>query len=89
VAYEAVEAFSHPTTFFQLWAYDECIARHRREHRWMAFIDADEFLQLRDASVPNLPALLSQYEDEAGLAVNWQVGAAARAFLRSSSWRTE
>ena len=77
VEYELVDNFSHPTTFFQLWAYDECIARHRREHRWMAFIDVDEFLLLRDPSVHSLPALLSQYEDEVGLAVNWQVGRCA------------
>ena len=41
-------------------------------HEWMAFIDADEFLLLRDAS-PSLPILLAGYEDAGGLAVNWRV----------------
>ncbi len=73
VDYESVAGFSHPTGFFQLWAYDACIQRYRRQHRWMAFIDVDEFLLLRDPSAASLPALLSEYEDQVGLAVNWQV----------------
>ena len=39
----------------------------------MAFIDADEFFVIKDGT-PSLPALLREYEDFGGLAVNWQVG---------------
>lgn len=42
----------------------------------MAFIDADEFLILRDATVADLPTLLREYDDQdtiGGLAVNWIV----------------
>ena len=41
----------------------------------MAFIDADEFFVIKDGT-PGLPALLREYEDFGGLAVNWQVGCA-------------
>lgn len=36
----------------------------------MAFIDVDEFLMLRDGT-PDMPALLRDYEQYGGLAVNW------------------
>ena len=52
--------------------YDTCIQQYRARHRWMAFIDADEFFVLRDARAPDLPALLAEYEQFGALAVNWQ-----------------
>ena len=55
----------------QLYVYDQCIARYRARHQFIAFIDVDEFIFLRDPSVANLPALLHEYEDQGGLAVNW------------------
>ncbi|KAL3142312.1 hypothetical protein ABBQ38_002653 [Trebouxia sp. C0009 RCD-2024] len=55
----------------QLYVYDQCIARYRSKHQFIAFIDVDEFLILRDDTVANLPALLHEYEDEGGLVVNW------------------
>ena len=55
----------------QLYVYDQCITRYRSRHQFIAFIDVDEFLFLRDQSVANMPALLHEYEAEAGLAVNW------------------
>ena len=39
----------------------------------MAFIDADEFLVVKDATVASLPKLLSEYTDYGALAANWQV----------------
>jgi hypothetical protein len=56
----------------QLYVYDTCIQQYRARHRWMAFIDADEFFVLRDARAPDLPALLAEYEQFGALAVNWQ-----------------
>lgn len=55
----------------QLYVYDQCIARYRARHQFIAFLDVDEFLFLRDQSVANMPALLHEYEAEAGLVVNW------------------
>ena len=55
----------------QLYVYDQCINRYRSRHQFIAFIDVDEFLFLRDKSVANIPALLHEYEEYGGLAVNW------------------
>ena len=60
----------------QLYIYSKCIRDHGSRHRWMAFIDADEFFVIKDGT-PSLPALLRDYEDFGGLAVNWQVGFAS------------
>ncbi len=40
----------------------------------MAFIDVDEFLVVKDATMASLPKLLSEYTDYGALAANWQVG---------------
>lgn len=55
----------------QLWVYNECIKQYRTRHQFIAFIDVDEFLILRDSSSVSLPALLHDYEEYGGLAVNW------------------
>ena len=55
----------------QLWVYNECINQYRALHQFVAFIDVDEFLILRDPSTVTLPALLHDYEEYGGLAVNW------------------
>lgn len=55
----------------QLYVYDQCIAHYRARHQFIAFIDVDEFLFLRDPKVADMPALLHDYEAYGGLAVNW------------------
>ena len=55
----------------QLWVYNECIKQYRARHQFIAFIDVDEFLFLRDPSLVSIPAMLHQYEEYGGLAVNW------------------
>ncbi|KAK9834899.1 hypothetical protein WJX81_007252 [Elliptochloris bilobata] len=65
----------HPQKYYaraQLYVYSKCLADHALQHRWMAFMDADEFFVLKDGT-PDLPALLRDYEDFGGLAVNWQL----------------
>ena len=52
--------------------YDTCLARHGRAHRFMGFLDADEFVILMEPKA-SLPDLLQEYEDFGGLAMNWQV----------------
>lgn len=37
-----------------------------------AFIDSDEFMVLTDGT-PSLPAMLADYEDKAGLVLNWRI----------------
>ena len=66
-------------------AHDNCPCRHK--HRWLGFLDVDEFVVLHTAADaadtetqqdateaqarPDIRALLSQYEAFGGLALNW------------------
>lgn len=53
----------------QLAAYDDCMARHRFDARWIAFIDLDEFIvPMQDASIP---AFLRRFEAFAAVEINW------------------
>ncbi|KAI7840766.1 hypothetical protein COHA_005580 [Chlorella ohadii] len=56
----------------QVALYDRCLERWGSRHEFMAFIDTDEFLVLRDGT-PDLPTLLKDYMEYGGLVVNWQV----------------
>lgn len=50
-------------------AYIHCIASFRHEARWIAFIDADEFL-FSPTGAP-LPDVLGGFGDSSAIAVNW------------------
>lgn len=55
----------------QLAAYDDCIALHRFDSRWIAFIDLDEFIvPLKDKSIPEF---LNRLEDRPNVEINWLV----------------
>ena len=51
--------------------YNEGLELARKETRWLAIVDPDEFLV--PLQTKNLPSLLISYEKYGGLAVNWQV----------------
>lgn len=55
----------------QLYVYDQCINRYKGNHQFIAFIDIDEFLFLRDPNISSMPQLLQDYESYGALAVNW------------------
>ena len=55
----------------QYGAYDDCLARHGSESRWIGFIDLDEFL-FSPTGAP-LPEMLAGYEDHPGVGVHWCV----------------
>ncbi len=69
----------------QYYAYDDCTQRARRNHRWLAFIDADEFIvpvtsTKRSPFSPtppneraNVSAVLQLYEAYGGLGINWRL----------------
>lgn len=58
----------------QLWAYQECINRYWNLHKFIAFIDADEFIVLnRGEGDQNLPRFLKQFEQYGALGVNWRI----------------
>jgi glycosyl transferase family 92 len=50
-------------------AYNDCLARHRHDSRWIAFIDLDEFLF--SPSGEPLSKVLADYESWPGICVNW------------------
>jgi hypothetical protein len=53
----------------QLRAYGHCLAYHRRETRWIMYVDLDEFLF--SPANQHLPSVLQHYEGCAGVAANW------------------
>ncbi|MCM1163602.1 MAG: glycosyltransferase family 92 protein [Muribaculaceae bacterium] len=66
-----VEYTWFPGFRMQLAAYDDCLARHRFECRWIAFIDLDEFIvSVRDSSIPEF---LANFNGTAAVEVNWLI----------------
>jgi hypothetical protein len=67
----------------QLKVYAWCAEEHRWDFNWMAFLDMDEFLIIReqvDDDQPNLKGFFDQFKHAPGLAVNWiAVGPSGRA----------
>ena len=57
------------TVLPQVPAYNDCIAKHRTEVRWIAFIDLDEFLF--SPTEEELPKVLARYHDAASVFVYW------------------
>lgn len=54
----------------QAYAYRDCNRRFGHRHRFLAFIDVDEFIVFTDKKV-NLTGFFKQYESYGGLAMNW------------------
>lgn len=65
---------SMPGRAAQMPAYNDALRRFGKESRYMAFIDADEFLFSPESEAPlaeTVDSLLKKYPKAAGLAVNW------------------
>lgn len=56
----------------QCIVYNHCLRHARGRVRWLAFLDADEFLYTTRAAGP-LKQVLSEYETHPAVAVNWQM----------------
>ncbi|MFT9358711.1 MAG: glycosyltransferase family 2 protein [Liquorilactobacillus nagelii] len=59
----------------QLDAYNDALTRFGNLSQYMAFVDADEFIYLKNRT-DNLPRFLDQYflkKNVGGLAINWQI----------------
>jgi len=52
-------------------AYEDCLRRHRRDARWIAFIDIDEFL-FSPTGNP-LPEILRSFDLHPGVVVSWRI----------------
>ncbi|EFN56032.1 hypothetical protein CHLNCDRAFT_145470 [Chlorella variabilis] len=58
---------------YKQWiVYSLCLRDYGTRHRFMAFIDSDEFLVITDGT-PDLPTLLEQYRRYGGLVANWRI----------------
>lgn len=67
-----VEVIPIKGAVMQVPAYNHCLKNYGRYCRWIAFIDADEFIVPKNQT-GNLPQFLTAYEDYGGLGVNWLV----------------
>lgn len=71
-----VELTYYPGVAKQLPAYNDAIKRHRSECKYIAFIDADEFLFSCDKQknvCQNILDLMGKYPSAGGLAINWRM----------------
>jgi glycosyl transferase family 92 len=66
-----VEVQDWPQIYPQQGAYNDCLNRHRKQARWIAFIDIDEFL-FSPTGKP-LPEVLREFEMYPGVVVNWRM----------------
>jgi hypothetical protein len=70
---EIIEWPSQPNTNFdpiQMGAYNHCIQKVKKDTRWMAIIDIDEFIV--PVHYNNLQELLKNYSSAGGLQIFWQ-----------------
>jgi len=65
-----VEVIPFPGEVMQLPAYHHCLKHYGPLCKWIAFIDADEFIVPKTLT-GNLPEFLKAYEAYPGLGVNW------------------
>jgi hypothetical protein len=72
----------------QWYSYNTCQSRFGHLHKWIGYIDADEFLEIRDRPGMSIAEFLAQYEDDlqpaqslanpnitnvGAFGINWQV----------------
>jgi hypothetical protein len=67
-----VEVIPFPGKVMQLPAYHHCLKHYGPLCKWIAFIDADEFIVPKTLT-GNFPDFLKAYEAYAGLGINWLV----------------
>lgn len=67
-----VEVILFPGEVMQLPAYHHCLKNYGPLCKWIAFIDADEFIVPKNPTA-NLPEFLTAYEGYAALGVNWLI----------------
>ncbi|MCC8195011.1 MAG: glycosyltransferase family 2 protein [Deltaproteobacteria bacterium] len=60
-----------PGRTIQLMTYNHCLAKYGKDCKWIAFVDADEFIapKLRN----DIPSMLEEFEGYGGLAMNWKI----------------
>ena len=62
------------TRYPQLYVYDICLTKFGEYHKWMAFLEVDEFLVLQPgAGKKKLPEFLKDYDSYGGFVANLKV----------------
>ena len=64
-----------PGKKMQMWAYNDALIKHRFDCRFMAFIDADEFIFPKEGgSIPEtIKAIMSLTATAGGVVINWRM----------------
>ncbi|TVY20321.1 hypothetical protein LARI1_G002097 [Lachnellula arida] len=73
----------------QLSIYTRCLNLHRTKHTWMAFIDADEFIEMTagNETLQDLLREFEKHEDIGALAMNWRMHTSSGLKTRPESAR--
>lgn len=72
----------------QLASYTDCLDLYGKKHKWIAFIDADEYLEVRGNNT--IHSLLKQYDNDnsvGAFAINWQIHTSGGLLTRPDSAR--
>ncbi len=68
--------------------YDECMRLFGTKHKWMAFIDTDEFIEVKNGET--IHGILKDFEKDdkvGGLGINWQIHTSGGLLKRPESAR--
>jgi hypothetical protein len=83
--------YYHPTMhgqFMQLAIYQECIQLYRHKHKWMGFVDVDEFLEVKgNETIHSILKELDEDENIGALSINWQIHNSAGLLTRPATAR--
>ena len=55
----------------QIYIYERCIREFSERHTWIAFVDADEFIVIRNGK--QIPDILRNFEMYGGVTLNWKM----------------
>ena len=64
--------FPSPKKHLQQDCYNDCLYNYKQECEWLAYIDGDEFIRLKNPE-DNIYDFLNNYKDYDGLYIKWTV----------------
>ena len=67
----SVRVMPKPGTHRQMYGYHMCAAEHKKDHKFMAFFDVDEYLVLKKHNSVN--EMLEQHLPKGSLAISWYI----------------
>ncbi|KAG1679436.1 hypothetical protein FOA52_007728 [Chlamydomonas sp. UWO 241] len=68
--------------------YKDCLDNYATRHRFIGFIDPDEFLVLHDQSITSVDELLKRYEPYGGVSFYWVLFGSGGHRLHATDWVT-